>query len=97
MSGTFNISNLSPFDIGDELDSGTNYPKEGGNDMDVTKLKDGDGLCIGDSLDGLDREDNKKTKDKAKDPLSMSQGPPNYKVKVQEASRGLNWLYTRMG
>ena len=47
--------------------------------MDVTKLEDGGGICIGDSLDGLDGEDNKETKvkvkDKAKDPLSMPQGP----------------------
>ena len=34
-------------------------------DMDVTKLEDGDGLCIGENLDGLDGEDNKKTKDKS--------------------------------
>ena len=47
--------------------------------MDMTKLKDGGGICIGDSLDGLDGEDSKETKvkvkDKAKDPLSMPQGP----------------------
>ena len=47
--------------------------------MDVTKLKNGGGICIGDSLDGLNGEDNKETKDKAKDkakdPLSMPQGP----------------------
>ena len=34
--------------------------------MDVTKLEDGDGLCIGDILDGHNGEDSKKTKDKAK-------------------------------
>ena len=28
--------------------------------MDVTKLKDGGGICIGDSLDGLDGEDSKE-------------------------------------
>ena len=60
MSGTFNIADLSPFDVGDELDSRTNHLKEGGNDMDMTKLND-----------GLDGEDNTKIKDKAKDPLSM--------------------------
>ena len=48
--------------------------------MDVAKLKDGGGICIGDSLDGLDEEDNKETKDKAKDkakdPLSPSKLSP---------------------
>ena len=44
--------------------------------MDVIKLEDGGGICIGDSLDGLDGENNKETKvkvkDKAKDPLNMT-------------------------
>ena len=94
VSGTFNVADLSPFDVGDELDSRTNHPKEGGNDMDVTKLKDSGGICIGDSLDGLDGEDNKETKvkvkDKAKDPLSMPQGPitRSRSKKLQEALIG---------
>ena len=94
VSGTFNVADLSPFDVGDELDSRTNHPKEGGNDMDVTKLEDGGGICIGDSLDGLDGEDNKETKvkvkDKAKDPLSMPQGPitRSRSKKLQEALIG---------
>ena len=77
VSGTFNIADLSPFDVGDELDSRMNHPKEGGNDMDMTKLEDGDGGGISKDKanNGLDREDNKKTKDNAKDPLSMPQGP----------------------
>ena len=37
MSSTFNVAYLSPFDVGDELDSRTNHPEEGGNDMDLTK------------------------------------------------------------
>ena len=63
-------------------------------DMDVTKLKDSSGICIGDSLDGLDGEDNKETKvkvkDKAKDPLSMPQGPitRSRSKKLQEALIG---------
>ena len=94
VSGTFNVADLSPFDVGDELDSRTNHPKEGGNDMDVTKLEDGGGICIGDSLDGLDGEDSKETKvkvkDKAKDPLSMPQGPitRSRSKKLQEALIG---------
>ena len=62
--------------------------------MDVTKLKDSGGICIGDSLDGLDGEDNKETKvkvkDKAKDPLSMPQGPitRSRSKKLQEALIG---------
>ena len=58
--------------------------------MDMAKLEDGDGLCIGDSLDGLDREDNKKIKDKSKDPLSMPQGPitRSRSKKLQEALIG---------
>ena len=58
-AGRLNISTLE-----DGADSKMNHPKEGGNDMDVTKLDD-----------GLDGEDNTKIKDKAKDPLSMPQGP----------------------
>ena len=48
-------------------------------DMDVTKLDD-----------GLDGEDNKKIKDKAKDPLSMPQGPitRSRSKKLQEALIG---------
>ena len=64
MSGTFNVAHLSSFDVGDELDSRTNHPKEGENNMDVTKIED-----------GLNGEDNKKIKDKDKDPLNMPQGP----------------------
>ena len=71
MSGTFNVADLSPFDVGDEIDSRTNHLKEGWNDMDMDKLKDGGGICISDSLDGLNGEDIKETKD----PLSMPQGP----------------------
>ena len=56
----FNVADMSPFDVGDELDSRTNHPKEGGNDVNVTKLED-----------ELDGEDSKKVKDKAKNPLSM--------------------------
>ena len=79
MSGTFNIIDLSPFDVGDEDDSRTNHPKEGGNDMDIAKLED-----------RLNGEDNKKIKDKAKNPLSMPQGPitrSRFK-KLQEALIG---------
>ena len=49
------------------------------HDMDMAKLKD-----------GLDGEDNKKTKDKAKDPLSMLQGPitRSRSKKLQEALIG---------
>ena len=68
MSGTFNVADLSPFNVGDELDSRMNHAKEGGNDIDV-KLKDGE----------LDGENDKKTKDTAKDPLSMPQGLRNFK------------------
>ena len=41
--------------------------------MDVTNLKDGDGGGISrdKAKDGLDGEDNRLTKDNAKDPLSM--------------------------
>ena len=48
-------------------------------DMDVTKLED-----------WLDREDSKKIKDKAKDPLSMPQGPitRSRSKKLQEALIG---------
>ena len=79
VSGTFNVSDLSPFDVGDELDSRTNHPKEGGNDMDLTKFDD-----------GIDGEDSKKIKDKAKDPLSMPQGPitRSRSKKLQEALIG---------
>ena len=62
--------------------------------MDVTKLKDCDVICIGDSLDGLDGEDSKESKvevkDKAKDPLSMPQGPitRSWSKKLQEALIG---------
>ena len=62
--------------------------------MDVTKLKDDGGICIGDGLDGLDGEDSKETKvkvkDKAKDPLSMPQGPitRSRSKKLQEALIG---------
>ena len=49
------------------------------NNIDVTKLED-----------GLDGEDNKKIKDKAKDPLSMAQGPitRSRSKKLQEALIG---------
>ena len=79
VSGIFNIADLSPFDVGDELDSRTNHPKEGGNDMDMTKLDD-----------RLDGEDNKKIKEKAKDPLIMPQGPitRSRSKKLQEALIG---------
>ena len=97
VSGTFNVADLSPFDVGDELDSRTNHPKEAGNDMDLTKLDD-----------GLDGEDSKKIKDKAKDPLSMPQGPitRSRSKKLQEAlisymqdwaSQGRSIDYTRFG
>ena len=62
--------------------------------MDVTNLEDGGGICIGDSLDGLDGEDGKeikvKIKDKSKDPLSMPQGPitRSRSKKLQEALIG---------
>ena len=62
--------------------------------MDVTKLEDGGSICIGDSLDGLDGENNKETKvkvkDKSKDPLSMPQGPitRSRSKKLQEALIG---------
>ena len=65
MSGTFNVADLSLFDTGDELDSRMSHPKTRVNDMDMTKLEDGK----------LNGEDNKKIKDKAKDPLSVPQGP----------------------
>ena len=58
--------------------------------MDVTKLKDGGGICIDDS-NGLDGEETKvKVKDKAKDPLSMPQGPitRSRSKKLQEALIG---------
>ena len=51
--------------------------------MDMIKLKDEDG-------DRLDREDNKTIKDKAKDPLSLPQGPitRSRSKKLQEALIG---------
>ena len=47
-------------------------------------------FAFGDSLDGLDGEDNKENKDKAKDPLSMPQGPitRSRSKKLQEALIG---------
>ena len=65
MSGTFKVVDLSPFNVGDELDSRMNHPKEGGNDINMTKLQDGD---------RLNGEDN-TIKVKAKDPLSLPQKP----------------------
>ena len=71
--------------------------------MDMTKLKDGGGICIGDSLDGLDGEDSKETKvkfkEKAKDPLSMPQGPitRSRSKKLQEALIGYMQEWTNQG
>ena len=71
--------------------------------MDVTKLKDSGGICIGDSLDGLDGEDNKeikvKVKEKAKNPLSLPQGPitRSRSKKLQEALIGYMQEWANQG
>ena len=71
--------------------------------MDMTKLEDGGGICISDSLDGLDGEDSKETKvkvkDKAKDPLSMPQGAitRSRSKKLQEALIGYMQEWANQG
>ena len=58
--------------------------------MDVTKLEDGGSISRDKAKDGLDGEDNKNPTVKAKDPLSMPQGPitRSRSKKLQEALIG---------